>query len=215
MSKPLNLLGQKFGRLVVIERAENNKHGQTRWKCKCDCGKFTVVAASDLKNGKIKSCGCLSHELTAKRSTKHGLRYTPNYKRWLHIKDRCLNPHNKDFNRYGGRGIKIYEEWVDDFKAFHDYVSILPHFGEKGYSLDRIDNDGNYEPNNLRWATKKQQANNREVKSVIEFNGEKFTLKQIAKKIGIGLSSIHRRIKRGDTMQELFRPPRTRKNINK
>lgn len=160
MSKLADLTGQKFGRLTVIERAENIGD-RTRWKCQCDCGNEIIVYATNLKRGLTKSCGCYGKNFPSHLKHGHGKHGDSTYNVYTLMKSRCYNTNNKAYKNYGGRGIAVCDEWLHDFKAFYDYVSVLPHFGEAGYSLDRINNDGNYEPNNVRWATKKEQANNR------------------------------------------------------
>lgn len=167
--KLIDLTGQKFGRLTVIERAGKTNHGAAKWACRCDCGNETVVIGDELRKGNTASCGCYAKEKaieTAKRyiagkNKSHGKAGTPIYKEWSEMKRRCLNPKDNSFKNYGDRGITVCERWRNSFEAFYEDVSKLPHFGEKGYSLDRINNNGNYEPNNVRWATAKQQANNR------------------------------------------------------
>lgn len=156
-----NLEGQKFGRLTVLEITDRRIGGNVVWLCVCECGKQTEVKAGNLQSGMTKSCGCLRSEKSTVTHTTHGKRNTNLSMVWQSMKQRCLNPNNKSFKNYGGRGITICDEWKNDFQAFYDYVSVLPHFGEAGYSLDRINNDGNYEPNNVRWATAKEQSNNK------------------------------------------------------
>lgn len=167
-----DLTGQKFGRLTVIERADSTKHGAARWLCKCDCGNDTVVIGDELRKGATRSCGCLAKETTSSRmkgctpyNKTHGKTGTLIYKEWSEMKRRCNNKNDKSYHNYGGRGISVCDIWQNSFEAFYDNVSKLPHFGEQGYSLDRINNDGNYEPNNVRWATAKEQANNRRRKT--------------------------------------------------
>lgn len=203
MSKLKDLTGMKFGRLTVIERAES-KFGKTYWKCLCDCGNVTVVRKDRLKNGYTKSCGCLTIDTN---STHHMTRTKP-YILWSDIKKRCFNPNHKFYKYYGGRGITMYPEWIDDFQTFYDYVSKLPHFGEKGYSLDRIDNNGNYEPNNIRWADKKTQSRNRRTVHFIEYNGTKMPITEAAELSGINAYTLKGRLKRGDIGERLFRPVR-------
>lgn len=202
-----DLTGQRFGRLTVIERVENNKFGQTRWKCHCDCGTDKVIDAQSLISGKTQSCGCLNLE----NHTTHQMAYTLIYRTWGSMKARCLNPNAPNYKNYGGRGIKICDEWQNDFQAFYDYVSQLEHYGEKGYTLDRINVNGNYEPNNLRWATAKEQRRNRRDNHIVEYKGVKMCLTDAAIKSGINKCTLLARVKKGDTGDELFRPVKSKK----
>lgn len=159
-NKCKNIKGKRFGRLVANCRAENNGK-VTMWKCQCDCGNEAVVATYRLINGETKSCGCLRNELLKNGNRKHGLSKHRLSHVWAGMKQRCFNPKAHEYSAYGGRGITVCEEWKNSYKAFYDYVSKLPHFNEEGYSLDRINNNGNYEPGNVRWATREQQYENR------------------------------------------------------
>lgn len=202
MSRPANnLIGQSFGRLTVVERAEN-KGEKTYWKCLCDCGTECIVRGSHLINGDTKSCGCYSREI----HSKHKMRTTKIYRKWRSVKDRCLNKKCSDYQYYGGRGITMYPAWIGDFQAFYDYVSTLEHFGEEGYTLDRIDNNGNYEPDNLRWADRKTQSRNKRNNRIVEYNGKLMTLADAAEKSGISSKNLSSRLRRGDTSERLFRP---------
>lgn len=160
-----DISGKKFGRLTVICRAEDEKTSSGRnhitYICKCDCGNKITVKAESLRSGNTKSCGCLSKEITKSRMLKHGFANSQIYKIWRGMKQRCYYKNHKSFKDYGGRRITVCDEWKNDFQTFYDYVSQLPHFCEEGYSLDRINNNGNYEPANVRWATAKEQANNK------------------------------------------------------
>jgi hypothetical protein len=131
-----------------------------------------VVDSHNLKKGGSQSCGCIANEKTSKRSRTHGMSRTTVHSKWMSMIQRCTNALEAAYPNYGGRGIRVCDEWLNDFQAFYDHVSTLPHFGEKGRSLDRIDNDGNYEPGNVRWATRTEQQRNTSRNVSITFDGK-------------------------------------------
>lgn len=196
MSKLINLVGQKFGRLTVLKRVENDKNGQSRWLCRCSCPEHNevIVISANLRKGGTKSCGCYSTEMLIKRSTKHGHKNDTIYNVWARMKQRCNNPKDPGYADYMGRGIKVCKRWENSFQAFYDDVSKLPHFGEKGYSINRIDNDGNYEPGNVEWSTPTEQANNRRNSQRIPYNGEEHSLTEWGRILNISYRVLRRRI---------------------
>lgn len=155
-----NISGMRFGRLLVLGPV-GHQDRHIKWECLCDCGNRHAVSGNTLRRGTSHSCGCLQKEITAERNTKHGMTSHPLFNGWQQMNMRCSNPDATGYQNWGGRGITVCGEWQRSFVTFHDYVSALPDYGLPGMTLDRIDNDGDYEPGNLRWATRKQQLENR------------------------------------------------------
>lgn len=152
-----DLTGQQFGRITVINRAQNASDGKPQWNCVCDCGGTKVMRAIVLARG-ARSCGCANTEATRAANVRHDSHGTPEYRAWTALRNRCTNAKSKDFANYGGRGISVHPRW-NDFAAFLADVGPRP---SAEHSIDRFpNNDGNYEPGNVRWATRSEQARNR------------------------------------------------------
>lgn len=186
-----NLTGQKFGKLTVVEFI-----GNSRWQCLCDCGEVTSVITANLKRGNTKSCGCIKRQESNKRATKHGFYGTKAYKSWCSIKKRCTNPKDPSYKNYGAKGILLCDEWLNDPKAFCEYVGVAP--SEK-HSIDRIDNSKGYEPGNVRWANDYEQANNKTNNVKIEFQGQSFPsisdfVRWLAPQLNVNRVSLNREI---------------------
>jgi hypothetical protein len=195
-SRPIiDITGQRYGRLTVIEKiGRKNKH--TYWKCQCDCGKEVIVTSNGLRTGKTKSCGCLKKEISRKAFETHGLskRHRRLHAIWCKIKIRCFNKNAPCYKNYGGRGITMCLDWADSFQRFFDWAMTNGYTDE--LTIDRINNNGNYEPSNCRWATPKEQARNRRTSVYLTINGITMTLPEWADRSGINLEIIRTRINR-------------------
>lgn len=208
MSKIKNLIGSRFGRLTVIASdAPVGKH--TMWSCQCDCGSVKSYYASNLTGGKSTSCGCKSSETLDKirsGATKHGMSRTKTYKAWMSMKGRCLNPSYGNYANYGGRGIKVCDRWLESFENFLADMGEAP----RGTSIDRIDNDGHYTPENCRWATDSEQQNNKRDTVLLTANGKTQTINEWAKETGLDVALIRNRIKRhGWSVEKAINTPKT------
>ena len=202
--EPENLVGKKFNRLTVLSFAGRDGENKARWYCRCDCGKETIVDGWNLKSGHVKSCGCFRDELIGDLNRVHG--HSKNgesiYPVWKSMRARCNNPKNHAYKNYGGRGITVCNEWDEDFKSFYDWAM------DNGYkpnlSIDRIDNDKGYCPDNCRWATRIEQSNNRRMCRHIIYNEVDHTIAEWSRILNVPYRNLRERINRGD-MQDFER----------
>jgi hypothetical protein len=189
--KRLDLVGQKFSRLEVIGDA-GNEDTKSYWNCICDCGTVIRVVGSDLKNGHTKSCGCLSRDKASQRWKIHGQSESRLYTIWCAMLSRCYNTHNERYKDYGGRGIKVCDRWRHSFENFYaDMGECL-----EGMTLERINNDGDYEPGNCRWATRLEQGSNKRNNDWLECKGNTKNLTQWARHLGIQQQTLWARLYR-------------------
>lgn len=206
-----DLTGQRFGRLTVLERAVRGstpgKKHRTYWLCECDCGNVSVVLAEGLKSGNTTSCGCYHREVVSKTIMTHKRIEDNVYLKWSAMKARCFNKNTEHYSDYGGRGITVCDRWRDSFDLFYEDVSKLPHFGEDGYSLNRIDNDGNYEPGNVEWADSVVQNNNKRNNRLVTFNDKTQTVAKWSRETGIPYNVIYKRAKLGWSLDEILTTP--------
>lgn len=196
MPKYKDLTNQHFNKLTAIKLAYI-KNGKTYWECKCECGNTAIVRSDSFQDGSIKSCGCAKHN-----AKTHGFCGTKIYKRWEDMKSRCLNPNNKRFKDYGGRGIKIHQEWLDDFMNFYNWA--MANGYDDKLSIDRIDVNGNYEPSNCRWVTQKIQMRNTRVNHLISYKGQTHCVVEWMQILGLKSRSIANKLYAGYPIEKLI-----------
>lgn len=198
--------GERFGRLIVIRQAPSSRTSRDRRvHCTCDCGKSKDFRLSDLRNGKTRSCGCLSRETASKRCKTHGRSGTPLYQVWGSMVERCSVPTCSAYARYGGRGIHVCKKWL----KFENFLSDMGERPEGGvrYTLERKDNNRGYSKSNCKWATHADQSNNRSVNVRIEFDGRTQNLNQWCRELGISMGAMIHRIRAGWGIEEAFTTP--------
>ena len=209
----LDLTGQRYGRLVFVRQFKKDNHNRWMWECLCDCGNTTVVLPNNVKNGSISSCGCLKKDLLHEKLYKHGIPGSHHlYRIWSSMKRRCNSPNTKEYAHYGGRGIYVCDEWMHDAKAFYDWS--MANGWKEGLTLDRIDNDGPYCPDNCRWVTYKIQMNNKSNNIRIDWKGENHTLSEWSEIVGLNVETLKYRIEVGWPVDKAMTvPPRVTNRI--
>lgn len=202
-SQRMDLIGDIYGRLEVLDRAETIR-GQPRWRCRCICGNITTVRHGGLRNGNTRSCGCLSKEVSSRISYKHGKSHTKEHNVWRKMIGRCSNPNVQKYHCYGGRGINVCERWTNS----SGFVNFLSDMGERPsdkHSIDRIDNNGNYEPSNCKWVT--NQHRNKRTNRVLTLNGESKCMAEWSEITGIRGATILTRLKLGWSEEKAITTP--------
>lgn len=196
----IDVTGKVFGRLTVLRRSEMKVEGAVKWLCRCECGKEVLIRGASLRSGNTSSCGCLLAEYLDQMKDVVCSRKTR--KVWSDMKNRCFNSKASNFKRYGGRGITVCDRWMDIGMFVAD-------MGEApdGMFLDRKDNDGNYEPSNCRWATRTEQQNNTRSNILVEFSGERLTLKDWSRKTGLPYHVVKKRINKGWAVERALTLP--------
>jgi hypothetical protein len=195
-----NFIGTKHNRLTILKEVEPilyKKGAARRVLCKCDCGKQKVIDFNSIRTNKSKSCGCLSKETSTKLHTTHGLAMLsagvrhPDYSIWIKMKSRCLNPNDKSYNNYGGRGIKVCKTWQESFVSFIDDMGWRPN---NKYSIERIDYNKDYCPDNCKWILKSEQTKNCRRVKLIAYNGKEHCLTDLCKLLGLVYSTMRHRV---------------------
>jgi hypothetical protein len=192
MGRFRDLTGERFGRLLVLQKNGYNKHHQLYWLCECECGNRKSVLGFVLGRGECNSCGCLKKESIAKVNFSHGMAATPIYRIWRSMMQRCCDKNSHAYDRYGGRGINVCNKW-QTFEGFYKDMGDKP----KGMSLERLNNDGDYCLENVVWADAKAQANNRRSNVVLEHNGKKQNMQQWCDELNLKIGTVWARINRG------------------
>lgn len=194
MRKALEITGQKFGRLTAIKFVKKNKKGLHIWLFKCDCGKEKMIIKQYVLSGQVKSCGCLLAEKRIESHTVHGFYGTSIYKTWQGIKRRCYYTNFKDYKNYGARGVLVCDEWKNDFINFYNWA--ITNGYKEGLTIDRIDVNGDYEPNNCRWVTTKIQNRNKRNCIFITYKNNTYCLGEWAERLNINYNTLNARIKK-------------------
>lgn len=200
-----DLTGQRFGRLTVISRGDNTKNGGATWVCTCDCGKQKEksVPTHDLICGKVRSCGCLFFVSNKGRRKTHGKTNTRLHRIWISMRQRCNDPHHKAYRHYGGKGVTVCNEW-NDFQSFYNWA--MENEYRDNLTIDRIDSNGNYCPENCRWATMKEQQNNRSNNIRFSIGGQEKTISEWSAVSGISRATLEWRVKHHWDEDELLMP---------
>lgn len=206
----VDLTGQRFARLLV-QGVDNRDNGKVFYRCLCDCGKTTTVSASALKRGNTRSCGCARNQMISEKARTHGESSTRLFGIWSGMKNRCYNENEPSYKNYGARGIQVYEDWRSSYESFRDWA--LANGYRDDLTIDRIDVNGNYCPENCRWINWKAQANNKRTNHVIEYCGEKHTIAEWCERLNIPKYIIYDGLRVGKSFSEIVEAPHTKRRL--
>ena len=198
----IDITGQKFGLWLAVQRAPDTR--RPAWLCRCDCGTERIVQSGNLRSGRSTGCGCMVPARSRATHRTHGYSSTRTYKIWCNMKARCMNPRTTHFAHYGGRGIAVCDRWLYDYPAFLSDMGECP----PGYTIERNDNDGNYEPGNCRWATQAEQTLNQRRSRYVEWRGERLSVKGWALRLDITETALKSRLSRWPIDRAMIHPVR-------
>lgn len=198
------MVNKTFGRLRVISESPIKRYKRFFWLCLCQCGNEKIMDGNALRTGRAKSCGCIVAEGIKQRSVIHGRTRTPEYRVWQHIKGRCNTPTDAAYHNYGGRGIKVCNRWNNSFQDFLEDMGLRPSLK---HSIERVNNSKGYSPENCKWATRKEQANNTRNTRRIEYNNQSMSVAQWAEKLNVNPFTLYRRLYSGWTDLEIILTP--------
>ena len=199
-----DLTGRRFGRLHVLRYVGQNIYHKARWECLCDCGQIIITVGNSLIHGHSKSCGCLNREKKTKRNTTHGMSKRREYSIWCDIKKRCLNRNSSSFSYYGGRGITMCIQWQQSFESFYKDMGPMP---TPQHTIERLDNNGPYNPKNCTWESRKTQARNTRRNRYFTYQGKTLSLAEWAEESGMKYWTLHARLRRGWTFSRTISEP--------
>lgn len=199
-SSAKDITGERFGKLVALGPVKREIGKHITWLCQCDCGNTTQVRSSSLRSGVTLSCGCLHGE-------NHNKSHDSLYRQWVGVIQRCTNPNSQNYHHYGGRGIRVCHEWLTSFAAYYAHVSRLPNYAAPGHTLDRIDNDGDYEPSNVRWSTHNEQARNTRRNHLITYRNKTQCLMDWATEFDLTFDQLRNRLRRGWPIERALTEP--------
>lgn len=210
-ARAIDMTGKTFGSLVAIACAGIGSDGKYQWRFACECGKEFTACGSKVRRGEVITCPECSMERVRLSHIKHGRARTPEHRAWSHIKSRCFNQKVPEYKHYGGRGITMCQRWIDSFENFLADMGSKP---SKLHSIDRIDNNGNYEPSNCRWASFNEQANNKRSNRLVIINSKSKTMSEWATENGLNREIVHKRLRRGWSGESLIASPMQAQKIS-